>query len=257
MRFATLEGKLVQSGGMVVKNVAGLDMAKLMIGSFGTLAAIATVNFKVTPMPAVERTFLLGFETARETTGARDRVLKGVLQPSAIDILSPGAAALCGLAGGRYVLAIEAGGNAAVIARYASELRSLGGDFSSLESEEHTGFWRSVAEFPGRPEGCVVRVSCRLTQLVDVLESTSAPLLARAGSGVCYAAFEETAAAARWMREADARGYKAIMESAPEGDKETLDLWPTPGPAFETMTRVKQMFDPNRLLNRDRLYRRI
>ena len=47
MQFATLEGKLVQSGGMVVKNVAGLDMAKLMIGSFGTLAAIAVVNFKL------------------------------------------------------------------------------------------------------------------------------------------------------------------------------------------------------------------
>ena len=34
MQFATVEGKLVSSGGMVVKNVAGLDMAKLMIGSF-------------------------------------------------------------------------------------------------------------------------------------------------------------------------------------------------------------------------------
>jgi glycolate oxidase FAD binding subunit len=45
MKFATLDGKLVQSGGMVVKNVAGLDMGKLMIGSFGTLAAIASVNF--------------------------------------------------------------------------------------------------------------------------------------------------------------------------------------------------------------------
>ena len=56
MWFVTLDRKLVQSGGMVVKNVAGLDMAKLMIGSFGTLAAIAVVNFKVQPMPEVERT---------------------------------------------------------------------------------------------------------------------------------------------------------------------------------------------------------
>ena len=41
MQFATVDGKLVQSGGMVVKNVAGLDMAKLFTGSWGTLGAIA------------------------------------------------------------------------------------------------------------------------------------------------------------------------------------------------------------------------
>src|ERR1700693_5818137 len=59
MTFATLDGKLVRTGGLVVKNVAGLDMAKLMIGSFGTLAAIAVVNFRVMPVPEVERSFLL------------------------------------------------------------------------------------------------------------------------------------------------------------------------------------------------------
>ena len=62
MEFATLEGKLVRSGGMVVKNVAGLDMGKLMIGSFGTLAAIATLNFKLLPIPTVCRTLLFPFE---------------------------------------------------------------------------------------------------------------------------------------------------------------------------------------------------
>src|SRR3984893_10775611 len=75
MKFATLEGKLVQSGGMVVKNVAGLDMGKLMIGSFGTLAAIAVVNFKLTPSPEVERSFLLPFETLAAAIAARNRIL--------------------------------------------------------------------------------------------------------------------------------------------------------------------------------------
>ena len=90
MRFATLEGKLVQSGGMVVKNVAGLDMAKLMIGSFGTLAAIAVVNFKLMPMPEVERSFLLPFDSAAAAIAARNRVLAGALQPAAVDLLNPG-----------------------------------------------------------------------------------------------------------------------------------------------------------------------
>ena len=93
MKFATIEGKLVQSGGMVVKNVAGLDMGKLMIGSFGTLAAIAVVNFKLLPRPAAEASLLLSFETLDDAIAARDRILKGVLAPAAIDLLNPLAAA--------------------------------------------------------------------------------------------------------------------------------------------------------------------
>src|SRR5205807_1547249 len=72
MKFATLAGKTVQSGGMVVKNVAGLDMGKLMIGSFGTLAAIAVANFKLLPMPEAERTFLLGFADLASAINVRD-----------------------------------------------------------------------------------------------------------------------------------------------------------------------------------------
>jgi FAD/FMN-containing dehydrogenase len=61
MRFATLDGQLADTGGMVVKNVAGLDMAKMLIGSHGTLAAIASVNFKLIPLPKQSRTIV--FET--------------------------------------------------------------------------------------------------------------------------------------------------------------------------------------------------
>ena len=93
MQFATLEGKLVQSGGMVVKNVAGLDMAKLMIGSFGTLAAIAVVNFKLAPTPEVERSFLLPFDSLADAMAARNRILASALQPAAVDLLNPAAAA--------------------------------------------------------------------------------------------------------------------------------------------------------------------
>src|SRR5207253_2272394 len=97
MTFATLEGKLVQSGGMVVKNVAGLDMGKLMIGSFGTLAAIVSVNFKLTPRPAVARTLLFAYEDLRTAIEARDAAIRGVLNPIAVDILNPVLSAQLGL----------------------------------------------------------------------------------------------------------------------------------------------------------------
>src|SRR5450759_3699171 len=108
MTFATLEGKLVKSGGMVVKNVAGLDMAKLMIGSFGTLAAIAVVNFKLQPMAEVERSFLLPFESLTAAMAARKAILTGQLQPAAIDLLNPAAGRTLG--NSSWLLALRAGG---------------------------------------------------------------------------------------------------------------------------------------------------
>ena len=99
MKFATLEGKIVQSGGMVVKNVAGLDMAKLMIGSFGTLAAIGIVNFKLAPAPPATRTFALRFSSLDDAIAARDHILGGVLQPTAIDLVNPAAGARIGVDG--------------------------------------------------------------------------------------------------------------------------------------------------------------
>ena len=74
---------------MVVKNVAGLDMAKLMIGSFGTLAAIASVNFKLTPRPKSSRTILLAFDDAAAAIEARTQFLRGVLSPVAVDLAQP------------------------------------------------------------------------------------------------------------------------------------------------------------------------
>src|SRR5579885_1927297 len=134
MSFATLEGKLIRTGGMVVKNVAGLDMAKLMIGSFGTLAAIAVVNFKVTPMPEVERSFLLPFESAGLAIEARNRILSSSLQPAALDLLNPLAGETVG--NRAWVLVVRAAGNAAAAERYERELAGLAAGVA-LDGEQH------------------------------------------------------------------------------------------------------------------------
>ncbi len=256
MKFATLEGKIVQSGGMVVKNVAGLDMAKLTIGSFGTLAAIVVANFKLAPMPEATRTFLLSFAGASEAAAARDAVLRSVLQPAAIDMLNPTAARLAGHDG--FVLAVQAGGNSAVLDRYGRELPGA----QSIEGSEETEFWRRVQDFTpaflaSHPEGAVVRVPATLAQLRDVFEMLSGPAVARAGTGICYGYFDSTAAAANWVQEACARGWRPVVEFAPDAEKAKLDLWPNPGSDFDIMKRVKEMFDPGSLLNRGRLYGRL
>src|SRR5262249_9574854 len=98
----------------------------------------------------------------------------------------------------------------------------------------------------------VARISCTLAQLGDVMKTVEAPILARAANGVCYAYFDKAEAA-----EAVLPGRKAIMEFAPESQKSKLNLWPSPGPDFDLMKRIKNMLDPDNLLNRGRLYRQL
>ena len=259
MQFATLAGKLVQSGGMVVKNVAGLDMAKLMIGSFGTLAAIAVVNFKLAPMPEVERSFLLAFESLEAASSARGAILKGQLQAAALDLLSPAAGAAVG--NSAWLLAIRAAGSGAAVDRYERELAGMA-DSVALEGALQETLWRRVENFTPaflyeHGDGAVVRVSCTLKDLEAVMASFPGAAIARAGSGVCYGYFEHSAGAAEWLAKASARGWKAVLEFSPEAQKHALELWPAPGADLEIMQRVKHLFDPRNLLNRGRLYRRI
>jgi glycolate oxidase FAD binding subunit len=214
MTFATLEGKLIRTGGMVVKNVAGLDMAKLMVGSFGTLAGIAVVNFKLVPAMA-RRTFEVQFRTAAEAFAARDKILGSVLQPAAIDIVNwPDG----------FRMMIEATGNAGVLDRFERELTG-----ARVVDESA---WREICEFTPRfleanPRGAMAPMMMKLTEMGAAMEKLRVPAIARAGNGVIYAHYAESAPAVAW-----------------NGD-------------FGTMERIKQMFDPERLLNKGRLYGRI
>ncbi len=240
MTFATVEGKLVQTGGMVVKNVAGLDMGKLMIGSFGTLAAIAVANFRVHPMPAHTRTFVWTFTRVVDAIRQRDAILNSLLQPSAIDLIKTE---------GEYRLLVQAGGNSAVLDRYSRELP----DARILEGDQATDLWNGIREFTPRfleahQNGAVVRIPCKLTEMGAVLEALPAPAVARAGSGVVYGHFDDGG---------KRRGPVGVIDFASQKFRETEELWPNPGDALETMKKIKAMLDPKGLLNRARLYGRI
>jgi glycolate oxidase FAD binding subunit len=90
-----------------------------------------------------------------------------------------------------------------------------------------------------------------------VLDAAPPKSIARAGSGVTYAAFEDAGAAAQWASKALEPGCKAVVEFAPCARKAELELWPSPGPDLDIMMRIKRLFDPRELLNRGRLYGRI
>lgn len=272
MTFATLEGKLVEAGGMVVKNVAGLDMGKLMIGSFGTLAAIVSVNFRVLGRPEVTRTILFACENIESAMEVRDRVLAGVLNPAAVEILNPVLSAQLGLKS--FIVAIQFNGSPAVIARCLRDAEQFGAG-RSLGGEDEQRFWQSLAQVTPRflekfRDGAVVRVSTKLAECGEALGSVEAAGLAHGGTGVVRGWFTRADAASRWLALAMKRGWKGVVEFSGDGARPGLALWPDalaakpggdfaimPGGDFAIMKEIKRMFDPEGLLNRGRLFGRI
>ncbi len=247
MRFATLAGKLIDSGGMVVKNVAGLDMAKLLIGSFGTLAAIAVVNLRVYPKPRAVRTFRWQGTQCADSVARRDAVLRGPLQPMSIDLVKE-----CGA----YTLLLEAGGSEGVLARYGRELDG----FEALEESAARESWLAIRQktpmwLASQAQGAVVRVSCTLGEVGTVIENLPGPAVVRAGTGICYGYFTEAGAAGEWA--AANRTGTTVVEFAPQEYRQHATLWPHAGTDLALMKQVKHMFDPDGLLNPGRLYGRI
>jgi glycolate oxidase FAD binding subunit len=259
MRFATLEGKFVDTGGMVVKNVAGLDMAKIMIGSFGTLAAIVSVNFKVVPRPAAATTILFSFPDVAAAMAVRDVAIRGFLNPAAVDVLNPVLAAQLNLKG--YVLAMLFNGNPQMMERVRREAATWG-PLRELPHEEELRFWHALDAVTPRHlekfrEGAVVRLSGTITACGEAMSSADTACHAHAGSGIVRAWFSRHDAAARWLALNLKRGFKGVIECSGEGAKSQLSLWPEPGADFSAMKQIKQMFDPEGLLNRGRFYTHI
>lgn len=261
MKFATLDGRIVSTGGMVVKNVAGLDMGKLMIGSFGTLAVITSLNFRLHPIPEQTCTFLLSYSELDAVMKKRDWLVRSVLRPIAIEIISPPAATRLGARG--YILAVRASGSSKALARYAAELT----DAEQLAGAAEANWWKGVYEFSAeflrrQPNGVVLRISTKLMDTEAVLRLVSGPAISHAASGVTYAYLTSWQALPALWQAAAQHGWSAAVEYAPEEKRAAQDLWllassPAHLNSFAIMKKVKQMFDPDNLLNRSRLYGRI
>src|SRR5687768_5798371 len=94
----TADGSVVKGGGKVVKNVAGYDLPKLFIGSYGTLGVIVEATVKLRPLPEQEDLVTVRFDRLKDAGAAVWAVASSDLIPNAIELLDGAAAAGAGLA---------------------------------------------------------------------------------------------------------------------------------------------------------------
>jgi len=289
VQFVTAEGSLAKGGGKVVKNVAGYDIPKLMIGSLGTLGVIVEVTFKVFPVPPASATMVLHFRSAEQASQAALHILHSPLLPQALDLVDAPAGTLANEPEWRrnpFTLLAGVVGPEQVLARFEHELPALVRadgleSFEIVRGNREADLWRTIQEMTPaflktHTKGMVVKVSLPLTCMGDFITQAHAACeqaglaqatLARAGSGIVYVlswpesvnrdnAIDDPFAKTSELliRQAEQRGGRAIVEWCPAELKRKVNLWGTLGDDIASMRSLKTALDPMNILSPGRFY---
>ena len=236
------DGVVAKAGGRVVKNVAGYDLGKLMIGSYGTLAVVTEAFFRLHPVPAERRWVSVTVDDPARAHEVTHLLVHSQTVPSAVELDWP--------ATGPGTLSVLYGGTSdGVDGRVKSALRLLGSG-ASVSDEEPVGW----GVFPWQRGQTGIRLTTVLSGLHDVVAAgreVGATVRGSAGAGVLHATLDGDDVATRLGRLREACGRHqgtAVLVDAPVDVKQAVDVW-GPVPGLDLMHRVKDQFDPEHRLS--------
>lgn len=243
------DGTVARAGSKVVKNVAGYDLPKLFAGSYGTLGVMTELTFKLRPLPDQRLFVSASYSSPAEMAPYLAELLRSQAVPAAIEIdrAEPDAAVqVCALVEGRPRPAEVRADLLSRVMRDATvslEAPPWWGSLPGPVTFKLTGALSAVPSLIGQARNC-----CAAAGL-------PARLWGSAGTGVLYLGLpsgtdpEQLASILDQLRTAasEAQGHATVLR-APAKSKATLDIW-GPVPGLDLMRRVKQRFDPGRLLS--------
>jgi glycolate oxidase FAD binding subunit len=258
-----------KSGGRVMKNVTGYDLSKLLTGSHGTLAILTEVTVKVLPKAEAEETLLIlgldddeAIEVLTEASGLPHEVSSFAHVPPAA------AAVLNGGFSGQSVTALRLEGPPVSIAKRKQDLvthfKARCKEFGSLDAAESNSFWTATRDaLPlAALDADIWRISTAPAEgarFVSSVKSGGVPLKSWfydwAGGLVWLAAAPAPDCHEKPIRAAvAATGGPATLIRAPEKARAAVPVFHPQPPALAALSaRVKNSFDPERVLNRGRM----
>jgi glycolate oxidase FAD binding subunit len=261
VRLVNGRGEAIKSGGRVMKNVTGLDLVKLLGGSWGTLGLLTEVTFKVLPRP--ERAATLALHGLADARGIA-ALCAAVASPYEVTGAAHLPASLDG-AGARTLVRIE--GFSVSVQYRLGELQKLLRPFGAadvLEDETAATLWediRDVALLVHPRDKAVWRVSTSPARGPDVAAQVARALHARwyydwSGGLLWIAASAAGDAGAAVIRAAvREHGGHATLIRAPAEVRAAVDVFQPLSPALMQLTAgIKAAFDPAGILNPGRMY---
>jgi glycolate dehydrogenase FAD-binding subunit len=243
------DGVAAKAGGIVVKNVAGYDLGRLMTGSFGSLAVIVSATFKLYPVPHASRTVVVErYDTALAA------LLASQLTPTAVEIQAPTPRLLVRFE--TTEVAAQQQADAVVALANAS-----GATSTIVAGDEEAALWAEHARRPWAGEGAVVKITLlpgavvsTLSWLVEATQGCEFDLVGRAGVGVLLARIggdvERQARVLGGLRERlPPPTGGAVLVRGSDDLKSRVDPWGPLGGGLGVMRAIKRQFDAQGILN--------
>lgn len=200
VRFVDATGAVVRGGARVVKNAAGFDLPKLMVGSQGVFGVLTEASFKVFPRPPARATLLVGYASDREALAAFSRLSLCALDVECLDWLP-----------GQHV-AMRVAGRAEALPRRLERIAEIAeGRIERLDADEDESYWRAVRSLVGLETAeALLKMALRPSEIAEVerdLVSTGAAPYRRyvAGGHQAWIGWDEGRACARGDAHAMAR----------------------------------------------------
>jgi glycolate oxidase FAD binding subunit len=234
-RFVLGDGTVGHSGGKVVKNVAGYDVTRLLVGSLGTLAVITEVTVRLHPLPPARRSLVIERASPARLAALADLLRTAPVVLSAADVCWPDATAR---------LRVE--GTEQGVEEQATALADLTGA-RRVDEAEADAIEAALSQRPWRGEGAVVGLAFPRTRLAELLEVASAytvEMVVRAPLGVAEARVPESPEVVAQLRTAVERlGGNLVLHRG--GAHLAAAAWPAENaPEMALMRALKRSLDP-------------